>query len=62
MEDIKSKLENQVLSLRNEVEVIDKREMERKALDEQRRKAEIEFLKHQGKNLDAFLKSMGGGK
>lgn len=42
--------------------MIEKRETERRQLDEKKRKEEIEFLKHQGKHLDVFLKQMGAGK
>merc|ERR1712100_208932 len=38
LQDTKRDLENQVLELRNKVEVIEKREAERKALDEKKRK------------------------
>lgn len=43
-------------------QMIEKRETERRQLDEKKRKEEIEFLKHQGKHLDLFLKQMGAGK
>merc|ERR1712070_70129 len=33
-----------------------KREAERKALDEKKRKEEVDFLKYQGQHLDTFLK------
>merc|ERR1712070_938022 len=62
LQDTKRDLENQVLELRNKVEVIEKREAERKALDEKRRKEEVDFLKYQGQHLDTFLKSLGGSK
>ena len=58
----KRDLENQVLELRNKVEVIEKRESERRGLEEKKRQEEIEFLKYQGQHLDSFLKSLGGGK
>lgn len=51
-----------MLELRNKVEVVEKRESERKSLDEKRRREEIEFLKYQGQHFDQFLKSIGGGK
>merc|ERR1719230_1776482 len=47
LQDTKRDLENQVLELRNKVEVIEKREAERKALDEKKRKEEVDFLKYQ---------------
>ena len=57
-------LENQVLELRNGVEVIEKRENEHKAVEDKKRKDEIDFLKYQGQHLDAFLRQLGpvGGK
>jgi len=58
----KRDLENQVLELRNKVEVIEKRESERRALEEKKRQEENDFLKYQGQHLDTFLKSLGGGK
>lgn len=62
LEQTKRDLENQVLELRNKVEVIEKRESERRALEEKKRQEEVEFLKYQGQHLDSFLKSLGGGK
>merc|ERR1711988_330582 len=62
LQETKRDLENQVLELRNKVEVIEKRESERRALEEKKRQEEIEFLKYQGQHLDTFLKSLGGGK
>lgn len=58
----KKELENKVLELRNTVEVIEKREGERRQLEEKKRKEEIDFLKHQGQHLDLFLKQVGGSK
>jgi dynein light intermediate chain len=57
-------LESQVLELRNGVEVIEKRENEHKAVEDKKRKDEIDFLKYQGQHLDAFLRQLGpvGGK
>lgn len=56
----KRDLENRVVELRHKVEVIEKRENERRLLDEKRRKEELEFLKYQGQHFDQFLKSIGG--
>ncbi len=55
-------LETQVAELRNKVEVIEKRGAERKALEDKKRKEEIDFLKHQGQHLDSFLRQLGGNK
>eukprot|EP00937_MAST-01D_sp_MAST-1D-sp2_P000088 g88.t1 len=62
LSDNKRSLENQVLELRNKVDVIEKREAERRALAEKKRKDEIDFVKYQGQHLDTFLKSLGGAK
>jgi dynein light intermediate chain len=55
-------LEVQVAELRNKLEVIEKRGAERKALEDKKRKEEIDFLKHQGQHLDSFLRQLGGNK
>lgn len=55
----KSSLELEVYELRSKLDIIEKRETERRNADEKRRKEELEFLKHQGSQLDSFLKSMG---
>jgi dynein light intermediate chain, axonemal len=44
------------------LEIIEKREAERKAADEKRRKEELDFLKYQGQHLDTFLKQMNASK
>ncbi len=40
--------------------MIEKRETERRQLEEKKRKDEIEFLKYQGQHLDMFHKQIGG--
>ena len=55
-------MENQVLELRNKVEIIEKRATERRQLDDKKQKEEISFLKYQGQNLDQFLRSITGAK
>ena len=62
LEESKKELENRVLELRNRVEVVEKRETERKNLEDKKRKEEIDFLKYQGQHLDSFLRQLGGGK
>ena len=54
----KSLLELEVQELRSELDIIEKREAERKVADEKRRKEELDFLKYQGQHLDSFLKQM----
>jgi len=61
LEDERKALENQVLELRNGVEVVEKRANEHKAIEDKKRKDEIDFLKYQGQHLDAFLRQLGGG-
>ncbi len=41
-----------------QIDVIERRQAERRVLDEKRRADELAFLKHQAKHLDLFLKSM----
>ena len=62
LEEQKKEKENHVLELRNKVEVIEKRENEHKALEDKKRKEEIDFLKYQGQHLDSFLRQLGGNK
>jgi len=62
LQEQKKGLENQVLELRNKVEIIEKRATERRQLDDKKQKEEISFLKYQGQNLDQFLRSITGAK
>eukprot|EP01035_Chromulina_nebulosa_P020137 gene20137-26145_t len=62
LEQSKSKLELEVLELRSKLEIIEKREIEKKSADEKRRKEELDFLRYQGQHLDSFLKQMNAGK
>ena len=62
LEEQKKEKENHVLELRNKVDVIEKRENEHKALEDKKRKGEIDFLKYQGQHLDSFLRQLGGNK
>ncbi len=58
LSDHKKVLEAQVLALRSRLEVAERRQTEKKSLDEKRRADELAYLKHQTKHLDAFLKSL----
>jgi dynein light intermediate chain len=58
MESEKAKLELEVQELRSKLEIIEKREAERKTADDKRKKEELDFLKYQGQHLDSFLKQM----
>lgn len=62
LEATKRELAKHVQGLRNKQEVIERRETERRQLEEKKRKEEISFLKYQGQSLDSFLKSITGGK
>jgi len=48
----------EVTELRSQMDITEKREMERKAADDKRRKEELDFLKYQGQHLDSFLKQI----
>jgi len=62
LSDQKKDLESKVTELRNKVEIIEKRGHEQKALDDKKRKEELDFLKYQGQHLDSFLRQLGGSK
>ena len=55
-------LEMEASELRSKSDILEKRENERRAADEKRRKEEVDFLKHQHQHLDQFLKQMGVSK
>jgi dynein light intermediate chain len=54
----KDRLVLEVTELRSQMDITEKREMERKAADDKRRKEELDFLKYQGQHLDSFLKQI----
>jgi len=58
LEDKKRSLEAQVVEWRNQLEAIEKREAEKRLIEEKKNKEEIEFLKHQGQHLESFLNSI----
>ncbi len=58
----KAQLELEVYELRSKLEIMEKRETERRNADEKRRKEELDFLKYQGQHLDSFLKQMSSSK
>eukprot|EP01041_Mallomonas_annulata_P008063 gene8063-16539_t len=62
LEGEKSQLELEVQELRSKLDIVEKREAERRAADEKRRKEELDFLKYQGQHLDSFLKQMNAAK
>merc|ERR1712139_190515 len=49
--------EARVVELKNKCEAIERREAERRTIDERKRKEEIDFLKHQQQHLESFLKN-----
>jgi len=58
LEEQKKTLEARVVELKNKCEAIERREAERRAIDERKRKEEIDFLKHQSQHLESFLKGL----
>lgn len=62
LEEQKAALELEVYELRSKLDIIEKRENERRLADEKRRKEELDFLKYQGQHLDSFLKQMNSSK
>mmetsp|Transcript_77925 Transcript_77925/g.204607 ORF Transcript_77925/g.204607 Transcript_77925/m.204607 type:complete len:253 (-) Transcript_77925:70-828(-) len=56
-EEQKKQREAAVVELKNKCDAIERRENERRQVDERKRKEEIDFLKHQQQHLDAFQKS-----
>jgi dynein light intermediate chain len=42
----------------NKKEATEKRIQERRAIDENKRKLEVDFLKYQGQHLETFLRSI----
>jgi len=62
LEKTKAGLETTVAELRHKLGVVEKRCNERKALEDKKRKEELEFLKYQGQHLDSFLRQLGGSK
>merc|ERR1712072_1610348 len=58
LEEQKKTLEARVVELKNKCDAIERREAERRAIDERKRKEELDFLKHQGAHLETFLKNI----
>lgn len=56
--DKKKNLEGQVSALRAKLDVLERRQAEKRSLDEKRRGEEIAYLRHQAKHMEAFLKSL----
>lgn len=58
LEQKKRSLEAQVIELKNQAEAIERREAEKRAIEDRKKKEEIDFLKHQGQHLESFLASI----
>ena len=58
LEQKKTKLENKVTELKSKIEAIDKRNKDRKEVENKKREQEVDFLKYQEKHLHSFLKSV----
>merc|ERR1711865_691298 len=56
-EEQKRQREARVVELKSKCAAIERREAERRTIDERKRKEEIDFLKHQQQHLESFLKS-----
>merc|ERR1711959_360644 len=52
----KAETENMISELEEQKKTLEAREAERRAIDERKRKEEIDFLKHQSSHLESFLK------
>ena len=58
LEDRKRMLYAQCVELQNQCDAIQKREQEKRQIQDRKRKEELEFLKHQGGHLESFLASV----
>jgi len=55
-------LETKVAEMRSKLEMTEKRNAEKKAVDDRKRKEEVDFLKQQQLHLEAFMKQISGAK
>ena len=62
LETKKTKLENKVIELKSKIEAIEKRNRERREVEQKKREQEIDFLKYQESHLHKFLKSISDGR
>eukprot|EP00330_Aristerostoma_sp_ATCC50986_P004777 CAMPEP_0114590632 /NCGR_PEP_ID=MMETSP0125-20121206/12847_1 /TAXON_ID=485358 ORGANISM="Aristerostoma sp., Strain ATCC 50986" /NCGR_SAMPLE_ID=MMETSP0125 /ASSEMBLY_ACC=CAM_ASM_000245 /LENGTH=71 /DNA_ID=CAMNT_0001788247 /DNA_START=255 /DNA_END=470 /DNA_ORIENTATION=- len=58
LEKKKEVLLEQLTELKNKKEAIEKRNAEKRSVNEAKRTAEVDFLKFQGQHLENFLKSV----
>lgn len=56
-EEVKA-MELEVTELKSQMEIQERRELERKTADDKRRKEELDFVKYQGQHLDSFWKQI----
>ena len=54
----KMRLENREIELKSKIDAIEKKNKEKRKIDEERRTAELEFLKYQENHLSNFLQSI----
>ena len=54
----KMKLENREIELKSKIDAIEKKNKEKRKIDEDRRTAELEFLKYQETHLSNFLQNL----
>lgn len=57
----KAKLENREIELKSKQEAIEKKNKEKAKVDEERRTAELDFLKYQENHLSQFLSNLQEG-
>ena len=58
LEARKNKFDNKITELKSKKEAIDKRNKDRREVEQKKRNDEIEFLKYQENHLQKFLKSI----
>ncbi len=56
--ETKKALELQLAALKNKLEIVERRIATKRALDDKRRKEEINYLKHENKHLESFVKNL----
>lgn len=58
LEARKTKQENKVIELKAKIQAIEKRNAERKEVEDKKREEELKFLKYQETHLNKFLKQV----
>jgi dynein light intermediate chain len=54
----KMRLENREIELKSKIDAIEKKNKEKRKIDEERRTSELEFLKYQETHLSTFLQNL----